>query len=89
MTTVPPFPVGDGRHYVPEEVRALSLQIDSAGRSIGARLGRHGTTTVSVDQSADLLLEIAEKALTARRLMIQARLDQEQAAHEAAQAAAS
>lgn len=80
--TLPPFPVGQGRYFVPEEVRALANQVENIGRQFGSRLGRQGATDIATKQAADLALEIAEKALTARRLLLQSIGDQDKARAE-------
>lgn len=85
--TLPPFPVGPGRYFVPDEARTLANQVENHGRALGSRLGRQGATDVAVHQAADLALEIAEKALTARRLLLQSIKDQDAARDEEVEAA--
>lgn len=80
--TLPPFPIGPGRVFLPEEVRALANQVENLGRQFGSRLGRQGATDVATKQAADMALEIAEKALTARRLLLQSIGDQDKARAE-------
>jgi len=85
--TLPPFAVGAGRYFVPEEVRALANQVENHGHALGSRLGRQGATEAAVSQTADLALEVAEKALTMRRMLLQSIKDQDAARAEDAEAA--
>lgn len=85
--TCSPFPVGAGRYFVTEDVRALANQVENHGRALGSRLGRQGATEAAATQAADLALEIAEKALTMRRLLLQSVADQDRARAEEAEAA--
>lgn len=67
--TLLPVPSNSNRLDVPDDLRARVATVHSnAGRAAGL-IGRHWTTEEAVAEAERLLLQIAEDALVARRLL--------------------
>lgn len=67
--TLLPVPSNGNRLDVPEEVRAKVATINSNTTRAAGLIGRHWTTEEAVAEAERLLLQIAEDALVARRLL--------------------